>query len=94
MLASVAGVGRKTAERIVVELKDKIEQGVVVGEGWVPAKGGKAAGVMEEAMAALMALGYSRAEAQDAVSIALKQARETPSSTEEAVRAALTVAVT
>jgi Holliday junction DNA helicase RuvA len=90
MLASVSGLGRKTAERIVVELKDKIEKGAVVTEGWSASKTRAGAGVMEEAMAALMALGYSRPEAQEAIAQAVKETGKPPQSTEEAVRAVLT----
>jgi Holliday junction DNA helicase RuvA len=92
MLSSVSGLGRRTAERIVVELKDKIEKGTVVAEGWPASRVGRGAGVMEEAMAALVALGYSRPEAQEAIANAVKESGQPPQSTEEAVRAALTAA--
>lgn len=93
MLASIPGCGRKTAERIVVELKDRIEKGAAVVDGVAVGKGGTRGGPLEEAMAALMALGYSRPEAQEAVSQAAKEMSGAPASTEEVVRAALTVAV-
>ena len=81
MLASISGVGKKTAERIVVELKDRIERGVS-DDGWFPAKGG--AGVLDESVAALVALGYTRGEAQEAVARAMKQ-KSTPTATTEDV---------
>ncbi len=93
MLASIPGCGRKTAERIVVELKDRIEKGSIAPDGYVAGKGGTRGGPLEEAMAALMALGYSRPEAQEAVSHAAKEMRGTPGTTEEVVRAALTATV-
>lgn len=92
MLASVSGVGKKTAERIVVELKDKIEQGVVI-DPTHPAPGARAAGVPEEAAAALVALGYTRAEAQEAITAALAARNGSPATTEELIREALAVTV-
>jgi Holliday junction DNA helicase RuvA len=86
MLARVSGVGKKTAERIVVELKDKIEK----ASAGVPT-GGKSEsldGVANEAMAALMVLGYTRSEALDAVKRAAS-GLEKGAGTEEVIRKAL-----
>jgi Holliday junction DNA helicase RuvA len=94
MLASVPGLGRKTAERIVVELKDRIDKGIAGAEPMMPGQGAqRRVGPMDEAMAALVALGYSRAEAQDAVTQAVRNIGGT-ASTEDVVRAALTATVT
>ncbi len=64
-LMLVPGIGRKTAQRLILELKDRI--GIVKKEGPRP-RGSAAArdnlGLAEEA---LIALGYSRAEASEAV---------------------------
>ena len=62
-LTSVSGVGRKTAERLAVELKDKI--GKSVEQGMVSAGDGRftALGKASEVIQALMALGYNRLEA-------------------------------
>lgn len=56
-LTAIPGVGRKTAERIVVELKDKVARSVT-------AAGGSA---VEDAVLALVSLGYKRTEASAAV---------------------------
>ena len=58
-LVSVPGVGRKTAERILVELKDKIEAPATVPAESQP--------IADDAVAALLALGYKQAEALRAV---------------------------
>lgn len=59
-LCTVPGVGRKTAERIILELKDRLRDVAVPGE--------KTAGApTEQAVQALMNLGYSAADAERAV---------------------------
>ncbi len=65
-LSKIKGVGKKTAERIVLELKDKVDK--EVGGGDVMTVAPVNATVNEDAVMALMTLGYSKAEAVDAVS--------------------------
>jgi holliday junction DNA helicase RuvA len=70
-LVSVQGVGRKTAERLVVELRDRLE--LIVTAGARTAAEPPAAGVLPkserftDAVAALTRLGYSGSQAQEAV---------------------------
>jgi len=67
-LKQVSGVGRKTAEKLILELSDKVAD-LAVG---VPTGGGKAPGAAQEAVAALVALGYSFTDADDAVRAVLE----------------------
>lgn len=71
-LAGISGVGRKTAERIVVELRDRI--GAPSGPG-APAGSGTASSAGDQRTAdaalALAALGFKPAEAHEAVRAAL-----------------------
>lgn len=84
-LTKVPGVGRKTAERLVVELKDRIEKMVHVPVSATPRRQAEGARVVEEAERALIALGYKPTEASRAINGAFEVGR----STEEVVRAAL-----
>lgn len=64
-IASSPGVGAKTAERIVLELKDKIEiEGV---EDFVPENGSADSSLSNDVVDALVELGYSKSEAISAV---------------------------
>lgn len=66
-LVQVPGVGKKTAERIALELGDKLDD-LALGAG--PAVKGAAA---QEAVGALVALGYSNADASAAVRASIEQ---------------------
>lgn len=67
-LTRVPGIGKKTAQRLVLELKDKVDDTQLTGAGASVAPKTTAAGPESEAIAALMALGYGSAEAAKAVS--------------------------
>ena len=68
-LVGLPGVGRKTAERLVVELRDKLELAVTAQSDAPPAdRGGLPKSEhFDDAVAALVRLGYSQAQAQDAL---------------------------
>ncbi|MBK9139168.1 MAG: Holliday junction branch migration protein RuvA [Verrucomicrobia bacterium] len=87
-LSRISGVGKKTAERIVVELKDKIG----AAGAWEAASAGRSLSPedqrVNDAVLALMALGFKQVEAHDTVRAA--QTVLGPQATvEELVRAAL-----
>ena len=71
VLVSIPGIGKRLAERIIFELKEK------VAAAGVAASAGSVAGVgaaESEVVAALQALGYSLGEAREASRIALADA--------------------
>jgi Holliday junction DNA helicase RuvA len=65
-LTKVPGIGRKTAERLVMELRDKVDLGAAPGAAARPAA--VPADPASEAVSALIALGYKPSEASRAVS--------------------------
>ena len=74
-LVSIPGIGKKTAERIVLELKDKLG-------GMTPSGASAADGTRADLVSALVNLGYHRPAAEKAVDQAMKTApaRSAPSS--------------
>ena len=84
-LTRVKGVGKKTAERIVVELRDVVAKDLATGPGATPARDASG-GLMEDAVRALEQLGLDPAEARRRV-----EARATGAdqSLSDLVRAAL-----
>ena len=88
-LTRVPGIGRKTAERLVIEMRDRLK--VIPGTGVAPARGPAGATVANpqaEAYNALVALGYKPAE----VTRLLQKVDSAVSSTEEMIRHALRAA--
>jgi len=67
-LTRVPGIGKKTAQRLVLELKDKVEDSQLTGSAAAISPKRADAGPEAEAVAALVALGYSASEAARAVS--------------------------
>jgi Holliday junction DNA helicase RuvA len=65
MLSQISGVGKKTAERIVVELKDKIGAAGILEAGSAERALSPGEQKINDATLALMALGYKQAEAQE-----------------------------
>ena len=71
-LTTVKGIGTKTAQRILVDLKNKVKPlgGLAAAKGASAAAAGGA--VAEEAVAALVMLGFQKAASQKAVHTILK----------------------
>ena len=78
-LNAIPGVGKKTAERIVIELRDKITKlSAIAGEEMksegIPMSSGDV--VMDDAISALTNLGYQRAAAEKALNQAMQEGTE------------------
>lgn len=85
LLRQAPGIGRKTAERIILELRDKLKKYIPAGK---TVNKGSRVNEENDAIAALAALGYSETEAQKAVQQALISAGNS-NTTAELVRIAL-----
>jgi Holliday junction DNA helicase RuvA len=88
-LVRIPGVGRKTAERLLIEMKDRIKSlGSLPGVTMIPGTAEPQSGAQAEAFSALLALGYKPAE----VTRLLKSVDPTVQTTEEIIRRALQAA--
>ncbi len=84
VLTKLPGVGKKSAERLILELKDKTAGLEGGGDGSLPPAEPAQDGPVSDAAAALSALGYS----QDEISSVLRRVTK-PMTTEETIRFAL-----
>ena len=87
-IQALKGIGPKTAQRLILELKDKISKEI----GAAAVAGSKSSGApsnnMEDALSALMTLGIPRPTAEKSLEAILKQADKTYT-TEELIRMVL-----
>ena len=87
-LATVKGIGKRTAERIVVELKDKVNPIEALANGKAAAGDAARGTVLRDAMLALTALGFSEDTARQQVQRVL-EADPSVADTETLIRRAL-----
>lgn len=86
LLTSVPGIGKKTAARLVIELKGKLDISAYMGG--VPSGGAEVPTIYRDAMDALTHLGYTTAEVRAALQ-GLPTGDDAPRSSEEMVLAGL-----
>ncbi|MFA5840176.1 MAG: Holliday junction branch migration protein RuvA [Candidatus Margulisiibacteriota bacterium] len=86
MISSIPGIGNKTAQKLVIELKEKVAKAYAIKPsdmiGGLPGN----ATVVSDAISALISLGYSPKEARDSI---LKISEDNLTSVEEIVKQAL-----
>lgn len=73
-LTSIPGVGRKTAERVVLELKSHITPFLLPDQAHASGDGSAFTGLEEDVLSALTNLGYPRSAAEKALSAVLRLA--------------------
>ncbi len=83
-LIGIPGIGRKTAERLIVELRDKLLKEEIYT---VPTEGGGK--VRNDALQALLALGYQRNAAEKAIRDVVRDQPEMAANVEKLIKAAL-----
>ncbi|MDD5382738.1 MAG: Holliday junction branch migration protein RuvA [Candidatus Margulisbacteria bacterium] len=86
LLSSISGVGRKTAERMVVELKEKIGKAYAIKPAEMGAGIKGESTLISDAISALISLGYSPREAREVI---LQVNTEKLASVEEIIKKAL-----
>lgn len=88
-LTAIQGVGRKTAERIVLELRDAVAKGTGISSD-VPAGSTSTAEMRNEALLALISLGFTQQSAEKAIRAALHELQaRTVLTVEELIKEAL-----
>lgn len=86
VLTAISGIGKKTAERLIVELKEKM----VLEQRTLKSPPVSAAGrIVEDSLQALVSLGYRKPDAKAAVEKAVKDKDGQSLSVEELIRASL-----
>ena len=90
-LSSVSGIGKKTAERIVVELRDKIDDAEALEATARPAHAQPEDRRLRDAVLALIALGYKQDQARKMVQAALQSPTAKDLTVEDLIKAALGV---
>lgn len=86
-LSSISGVGKKIAQRLIVDLRDKVGELPASDAFPIPSDGAGPAPEGDDAVDALVALGYPRVAARDAVRVA--RGSETDAAVEDVVKDAL-----
>lgn len=88
-ISSISGIGKKTAERVVVDLKDRIGKGealeAIAGAEELPEDATK----MRDAVLALISLGYKQGAARKMVAAAVRGGKSNDMSVEDIIKQAL-----
>ena len=87
-LTAIPGVGKKTAERLILELRDKVGKSIMVAESTTVGERASAA-IRAEALQALTSLGYNLQIAEKSIRLVLKETEGSIISLEELIKRAL-----
>lgn len=94
-LTKLPGVGKKTAERLILEVRDRLPRPAVADTGEMVSSPSRTNDIEEEAVAALVALGYKPAQASRMVASFVGRIQDGQNlSVEEIVRSALKASLT
>ena len=79
LICKIPGIGKKTAERLVVEMRDKIKKGMGKTSNLHSLQdSNEEQGVVADAISAMINLGYNNAQAQKAIKTALSKTQGEP----------------
>lgn len=88
-LTAISGIGQKTAERVIVELRDKIGKTEVAAGREISHDASVTDQMIEDSVLALVSLGYTKPKAKEAIQKTLKTMLGNKPSVEEIIRSAL-----
>ncbi|WP_321504811.1 Holliday junction branch migration protein RuvA [uncultured Methanoregula sp.] len=83
-LTRISGIGAKSAKRLILELRDKMKN---VSKAMAAGEGGRASPAVNDAISALVSLGFAEKDSRDAVMAAFPGAKST--SVQDLIKAAL-----
>lgn len=86
LLTQVSGIGKRTADRIVVELRDKMGALSPSSESESATEGGDGSSITSDEIDALMALGYSMTQAREALKKVDPEVKDSGQRIKEALR--------
>ena len=89
MLSSISGVGRKTAERMIVELRDRIDESDALEAIAGQSHDGSGNATIRDAALALMSLGYKQQDAHKMATRAVKNDKTASLTIEDIIKKAL-----
>jgi holliday junction DNA helicase RuvA len=89
VLTAISGIGQKTAERVIIELKDKIGRSEIPSGKEIIHDASVSDQMVEDSVSALVSLGYTKQKAKEAIQKTLKAMLGKKPSVEEIIRAAL-----
>lgn len=89
VLSSITGIGKKTAERVIVELRDKLTRGAGKDSKDIVHDMNVSDSAVEDAIQALVALGYTKLKAKEVTQRVLKDGLGKKLSVEDIIRKAL-----
>ncbi len=79
LICKIPGIGKKTAERLIVEMRDNIKKGMAKSCGFHSLQSlDSKQNVISDAISALVNLGYNSAQAQKAIKTALDNTQDEP----------------
>lgn len=84
LLQRIKGIGTKSAQRIIIDLKDKLTKDPVDATHILPTQSNT---IRNEALSALLVLGFVKAQAEKAIDLAIRKSN--PASVEELIKGAL-----
>ena len=77
-ICKIPGIGKKTAERLVVDMRDKVKKGIGNASDHLLQGSSGEQGVVADAISALINLGYNTAQSQKAIKAALAKTQGEP----------------